>query len=252
MTERLQQRFGQEIVLPTETTDEVIVDVNKICKNIGNYFRIKREERDLTNDEYGNLQFLHHLKNQRLIDLLLIAQVSPAKITVEYKKHSRETIHPFSRNDIDVFVPSVDKPGRLWRIKTKLSDLRREGVARDSREAIKLIDDAMIIPETNKDFLTRTCFELLSIHKTIGALPLDNVNEYIVDELENISAGIIEQRLLGLKEKGLLPLSSNVRVYLFDKGKAEGIMVKHEGKIYNYQHQTPRLTEAVLKNGGYD
>lgn len=230
----------------------ILNELSQVSRSIKDYYSI-RDVRDLTDEEADRVDYLHDLKDEKILDLLIFKKEAHVDdVLVYYRKSRHEEIHPFSMNQVSIYVPSLEKPDELYRIKAELSDIRRNGIAKDSVEALELLEDATVEDEKMPFLLRRTALELISIKSEKLDVIYGKTNRYTIDQLENISAGIIEHRLLGFRGKGLLPPLSDVRVYLFDNGKAEGIMLRHEGRIYNYYHQTPRLTEAVLKNGGYD
>ncbi len=246
---------------PLPTTPELIGEISSLSKQIAAIYSLRDESpnRFLPITQYNEIRRLHVIKDQITIDLLLANLQAPDdRIEIVISKYPNEEIHPFSMNKISIYAPSTENPEEEYLIKTELFDLRRSGVAQNSKEAETLLGGAFISDETGFNFAFRTASELIAIRKATKEIMDGNTAElpYSVEELHDLSAKLIVERLVPLRLNGKLPADSILSFFMYEDTKgnilAENTNLVLRGKVYDFPTSGQRLLPTVTDFGGYD
>lgn len=255
------ERPSFENKTPENGFSEIVSDISNISRSIKELYDL-RDVRYLTNDEYSEVRRLHHLKNDRLIDLLLQKrEKGNSSINIVMKKFPGEEMHLFSMNHVSIYVPSREWPDSQYFIKAELSDIRRTGVSENSLQAEHLLGEKTQEVENTASFVQRTAKELTKINrlKQEAGKP-EEEGSAVFEYLDQLSADLISKRLIMLRFSGRLPEWYSVYFYLQEgkKGKKNREVTKIIDNGYNRKRDYIFITqgqklEPVLETlGGYD
>ena len=255
----MQERLANSGI-PQPSSTEIISEISALSRQISSIYSLRDfyPGRYLPEEDWTEARKLHALKDQRTIDLLLQRRNNPDNsIQIVLQKYPKETIHPFSMNNVSIYVPSEKGPEESYTIKTELSDLRRPGIVGDSLEAAKLLGDVPEANETIPGFIYRTNEELVKIQKRIQlARQPAGKSKYSVDELEDLSAQLITERLLPLRSNTSFPPNSWLRFFMYEdrtgKVLSEAANLNLGGKVFQFEVSGQRLLPVVTELGGYD
>ncbi len=246
--------------LPQSSSSEIISEISNISMQISNIYSLRDfyPGRYLPEEDWMEARRLHALKDQRTIDLLLQRRDNPDdRVQVVLQKFPREIMHPFSMNNVFVYLPSEKTPEEPYMVRTELSDLRRPGILGDSLEAAKLLGDVPEANETIPSFVYRTNEELVKIQKRTQLAKQAGVkSKYSVDELEDLSAQLITERLLPLRSSASFPPNSWLRFFMYEdrtgRVLSEAANLNLGGRVFQFEVSGQRLLPVVSELGGYD
>ena len=215
------QSPAKEAHIPAGQID-LLSEISSLSEPITAFWR-KRDlggpRRALAHDEHAEFIRMNEPRNQKVIDLLLARNANDwSNIMVVLNRgiqgaeSIKENIHPFSDNSVTIYAPSSKKSDTDFRIKAKLSTLRRAGLIDNSIDAEKLLGEKTENPDLPDNFVFRTKRELEEIGNLIYKLGKTNNPRAvkIVNYLDGLKADIIIDRFVGLKQRGKIPQGFNV------------------------------------------
>ena len=162
-----------------------------------------REETEINRD----LAFLRLLEIRKLGALPFPSHTSLALSSVE----TPESLHEFSQNQISINFPRANDPDNPDRIRSKLSNLRKKGIAENSMDALGLLTPFQIIASYGTEVFPRTIKEIEAIDKARESIP-QGENTERRRNLRELKDRLVIDRLLRLTLDQALPDATRVIV----------------------------------------
>lgn len=243
-----------------QSSSEIITDISNLSRQISAVYSLREvyPGKFLPPEDWAQSRRLHALKDHKTFDLLLQRRENPdGKISVVIQKFPGEITHPFSMNRVSIAVPSVEQPDKDYWIRTELSDLRRNGIIEDSIEAEKLLGETTIAQEPILSFIYRTNEELVKIRDNIRrAKNSDTTRSYSIEELEDLSAQLIRDRLIPLRSSPHFPPDSSLSVFMYEDREgtvlSEAASLNLRGRVFKFDISGQRIFPALNDTQGYD
>jgi hypothetical protein len=161
------------------------------------------------------------------------------EIGIQVAHYPGEKLHPFSRNPV-IFTFTVDwhtNPSK-YAVRTTLRELRGSDV-NDSIQAEEFLGQKTYLKDENPaTYLHRTAEELSHIAYKIGEIKDETyTGHYNLEYLEDLTRNLITERIIPLKESGLLPNDANVQLteHADPRGKIQvATKISVNGNAYDF------------------